>query len=301
VDLVAHHVALVRLNGREVDPDSGVASARIALTGLRETNELVVEATHRESGRRHGLRRTVDPRDQEVYVWTHFEPFHARRVFACFDQPDLKASFRFTVRAPAEWTCVGNSGVDRVSEDGLCRVWQFAGTPRISTYITAVCAGAFHREATEHNGVALAVYAPRSLADVLDAEAGALLEVARQALDCFGDAFGVPAAFPQLLGNVAGGVRLYDENASGRVRRCAELGNQSVGVELGRDEVGHDPSSARSSSRMGSVSTSPRACESPPSPPDTRRRSHRHNQRTHRPWQRTGAGTRPHRTTPPDQ
>ena len=47
-----------------------------------------------------GLHRFVDPVDGEVYLYTEFAVAEANRVFAVFDQPDLKASFRFTITAP---------------------------------------------------------------------------------------------------------------------------------------------------------------------------------------------------------
>ena len=198
VDLVATSVTMIRLNGVELDPAAVVTPGRIVLHDLRAENELVVEATHHESGRNHGLRRSVDPDDGAAYAWTHFETFHARRVFACFDQPDLKATFGINVRTPHEWTCVSNAPVAQVCEDPVERRWKFADSPVMSTYIVAVCAGPFYRVSRDHHGVELGVHTRRTLAGVLDAQAETLLDVAAGGLDFFAEAFGVPYPIAKL-------------------------------------------------------------------------------------------------------
>lgn len=187
VDLVAKRVRTVRLNGIDLDPAEVAADGRVRLPDLATRNELLVEATHRQSARNHGLRRSVDPVDGAAYAWTHFEPFHARWVFACFDQPDLKAPFRVQARVPEGWTCIGNGRVERV--DG--ELWEFAETPPLATYVTALCAGPFCHVGAERDGVTLGVYARQSLRDRLERDADAVLDVAAGALAYFGDAYGV--------------------------------------------------------------------------------------------------------------
>lgn len=194
MDLIAQQVLRVELNGEALDRDTIVSGSRVTLPGLRADNRVVVHARHRESGRNHGLRRSVDDTDGAVYAWTHFEPFHAHRVFACFDQPDLKATFDLAVRAPSAWHCVSNGPAESIGEHGDARDWRFGTTPRLPTYVIALCAGPFHRVTDTRDGVELGVYARRSLGPHLERQAPAVLDVAGRALGYFGDAYGV--AYP---------------------------------------------------------------------------------------------------------
>ena len=115
-----------------------------ALSGLAAHNVLRVETVQANTIDGPGVHKAVDPADGEVYVWTSFEPDEARFVWACFDQPDLKAPHAFTVTAPQSWTVTSNSGDPRVEPLGAARRWTFPATPPLSTYNTVVNAGPFH-------------------------------------------------------------------------------------------------------------------------------------------------------------
>lgn len=104
-DLVAPSVTAVSLNGRDLDPSEVFDGSRIALEDLAADNELVVDAQCAYSRTGEGLHRFVDPEDGEVYLYTQYEPADSRRVFATFEQPDLKAPFRFEVRARRSGRC----------------------------------------------------------------------------------------------------------------------------------------------------------------------------------------------------
>ena len=108
IDLVAPALKSIVLNGRELDPAEVFADSRIVLDGLAASNELVVVADCAYTNTGEGLHRFVDPVDGEVYLYTQFEVPDSRRVFAVFEQPDLKATFQFTVTAPAAWQVVSN-------------------------------------------------------------------------------------------------------------------------------------------------------------------------------------------------
>ena len=143
-----------------------------------------------------GILRTVDPSDKLVYVWTSFEPDDARRLWACFDQPDLKAPHAFTVHAPESWTVTSNTAptsVDDLADGG--RVWTFPDTPRLSTYVTVVNAGPFHEIRQERGGHSLGLYCRQSLRQYLERDADELFDVTAAGLAFFGERFGQP--FPQ--------------------------------------------------------------------------------------------------------
>ncbi len=194
IDLTAPAVREIVLNGSLVSPDA-FDGDRITLPGLRAENELrvVAECAYSRSGE--GLHRFTDPADGSVYLYTDLETFDAHRVYACFDQPDLKAAFELSVTAPAGWQVVSNVAADVADQpagDGASR-WHFPATPVMSTYITAIVAGPYHRVQAEHDGIPLGIYCRQSLAEYLDPDE--IFEVTRQGFDFYHQAFGVRYPF----------------------------------------------------------------------------------------------------------
>ncbi|MFJ1543794.1 aminopeptidase N [Streptomyces sp. NPDC088246] len=188
IDLVAPAVHEVELNGTSLDVAAVFRDSRIRLPHLvAGSNELKVVADCSYTNTGEGLHRFVDPVDQQAYLYTQFEVPDARRVFASFEQPDLKATFRFTVKAPQGWTVVSNSPTPEPQDD----VWSFEPTPRISTYITALIVGPYHsvHSSYERDGqsVPLGIYCRPSLAEFLDADA--IFDVTRQGFDWFQEKF----------------------------------------------------------------------------------------------------------------
>jgi aminopeptidase N len=192
VDLAARTVNAARLNGADVSSEA-IEPGRIHLRGLTRSNVLEVDADCDYERTGVGLHRFRDPVDGNVYVHTQFEPFDTHRVFACFDQPDLKGRFTFGVRAPRDWEVVSNTPVVRREAAGEAVEWRFAETLPMPPYITALVAGAFHHVHERHGELDLGLYCRRSLAPHL--EATEMFEVTRQGLDYFEQAFAYPYAF----------------------------------------------------------------------------------------------------------
>jgi len=194
----AADIASATLNGEPVDV-SAAEGGRLPLPALAAENVLVVEASTTNTGSGEGILRTVDPTDGLVYVWTSLEPDEARRLWACFDQPDLKAPHRFTVTAPAEWTVTSNTGVEDIvsatTAHGEARVWHYPDTPRLSTYVVVVNAGPFHEVRRQHDGHDLGFYCRQSLVPHLERDLDELVTLTRQGLAWFGEKFAMP--FPQ--------------------------------------------------------------------------------------------------------
>lgn len=186
------------LNGRPLGDDA-IADGRIVLRELSTTNVLTVAAHQSRTSELNGIQRSIDPVDGLVYVWMAFEPYAARQVWACFDQPDLKAPHRFTVDAPPEWTVASNTSpettVDTDVDGAPARRWSFPDTPTLSTYVVVVDAGPFHEFRREHRDHSLGVYCRQSRIDVFEREADFIFDLTAAGLDFFGDRFGV--AFPQ--------------------------------------------------------------------------------------------------------
>jgi aminopeptidase N len=204
IDAVTHAVHSVTLNGRELDPAEVSDGVRIQLPELSANNELLVvaEAPYMNTGE--GLHRFVDPVDNEVYLYTQFEVPDSRRMFAVFEQPDLKASFTFTVTAPSHWDVVSNSPtpvpVETIpgTDGGARSVWEFAPTARLSSYVTALIAGPYQSirsEVTSTDGrtIPLGLLARKSLMQYLDADN--IFELTRQGFAFFEEQFGCPYPF----------------------------------------------------------------------------------------------------------
>jgi aminopeptidase N len=178
IDAITKTVHSVTLNGKALDPAKVSDGIRIQLDDLAAENvlEIVADAMYTNTGE--GLHRFVDPVDQEVYLYSQFEVPDSRRVFAVFEQPDLKATFQFTVKAPEEWAVISNSPTPEptpVAEAPEAATWTFAPTPVLSSYVTALIAGPYvgvFSELTSSGGrvIPLGIYARKSLSQYLDAD-----------------------------------------------------------------------------------------------------------------------------------
>ena len=201
IDAITRTVHSVTLNGVELDAAEVADGTRIQLNGLAEHNVLTVAADHEYTNSGEGLHRFVDPVDGEVYLYSQFEVPDSRRVFAVFEQPDLKATFQFTVTAPAHWVVVSNAPVESRAEataenGGATTV--FAPTKRISSYITAIIAGPYqsvHSELTSSDGrsIPLGIYARASLFGFLDSDY--IFDITRKGFAYFESKFGVAYPF----------------------------------------------------------------------------------------------------------
>ncbi len=158
------------------------------LDGLADRNELTVTADCRYCTDGTGLHRAVDSADGKIYTYTKFEPAYARRVFANFEQPDLKAAFTFHVTVPGHWKVLSNQPGAGVEPAGDAAGWHFRPTPPISTYLTAVAAGEYHLVTDSHTTprgqqIPLGLACRASLAEHLDVADITL--ITRQGLDFF--------------------------------------------------------------------------------------------------------------------
>jgi len=199
IDAITRTVHSVTLNGRDLDPATVADGVRIALDDLADENVLVVDADAEYTNTGEGLHRFVDPVDDEVYLYTQFEVPDSRRMFAVFEQPDLKAAFTFTVTAPDHWQVVSNQTTPEPTPAAAgTATWAFPPTPRISSYITALIAGPYtvtRSELTSSDGrtIPLGVFSRASLAEYLDADY--VFEKTRQGFAYFESKFGVAYPF----------------------------------------------------------------------------------------------------------
>jgi aminopeptidase N len=198
LDLIADSVESVTLNGSELSVSDVVDAHRITLSGLDEQNTVVVVAHCNYMSSGEGLHRFIDPVDNRAYLYTQFEVADCRRVFAVFEQPDIKAPLTLTVDAPAEWTVLSNrpSPQPQDLEAGRAR-WEFEATWPLSSYLYALIAGEYHSAHDSYDGkdgqIPLGAYCRRSLADALDADN--IFTITKQGFAFFEDAFDFPYPF----------------------------------------------------------------------------------------------------------
>jgi aminopeptidase N len=197
IDIAADSIRSATLNGRDIDVSGYDESTGIPLRGLSERNVLVVDADCRYSNTGEGLHRFVDPVDDEVYLYSQFETADAKRMFACFDQPDLKATFDIMVAAPLNWRVISNGASGHVHGEDDAHVHTFVTTPRMSTYLVALIAGPYaHWSDTysdEHGDIPLGLYCRSSLAEFMDHER--LFTQTKQGFGFYHNNFGVAYAF----------------------------------------------------------------------------------------------------------
>ena len=220
LDLIADEVTSIDLNGKSLDPAVAFQDNRIELTDLKEKNEVTVEARCRYSNTGEGLHRSVDPSDGNIYLYSQFEVPDARRVYAVFDQPDLKATFDFKVLAPASWIVTSNMPVATIEDDPRetldgtlgdkpnesTRLWDFEPTPVMSSYLTAICAGPYaewHTEYLNEDGrtVPMAQYCRQSLAKAFAKDVDYLFDITKKGFAFYAKTWGVPypyAKFDQI-------------------------------------------------------------------------------------------------------
>ncbi len=185
VEVKPAHLRAVRLNDTDLDPAT-LDDNRLPLTGLAARNTLVVEAEMAYTNTGEGMHRFVDPADGETYLYVMSFLDDVQRVFAAFDQPDLKAPVTLSVTAPEHWTVAANAELAANPEPGR---WEFAPTLPIATYFFTLIAGPWHVRRDTHDGIPLGVYCRRSLAEHLDADAAEILTVTKQCLDRFHQLF----------------------------------------------------------------------------------------------------------------
>ncbi|HZE41921.1 MAG TPA: aminopeptidase N [Stackebrandtia sp.] len=195
VEIAAERIVSATLNGDALDASGFSPADGLAVPGLAADNVLRIEAECAFGRDGEGLHRLTDPADGQSYLYTHFEANNAQKMFACFDQPDLKADFDLRVRVPAAWRVVSNMPAAESTVDGEFAEVRFDTLPRTSTYLTALCAGPLHRVTETHDGIELGMYCRESMRDHLDADA--VFAVTRQLLDHYHRHFGVRYPLPK--------------------------------------------------------------------------------------------------------
>jgi aminopeptidase N len=194
LDARGRTIESLMVNGERLEPRK--EGHRLILPGAalrpRTTVRIAYENEYDHTG--DGFHQFVDPEDGQEYLYSNFEPFEAHRLFPCFDQPDIKATYALRVAAPAEWEVISNSrevSRETLADGRLERT--FETTKPFSTYLFALVAGPYHAYRDEHNGIPLGLYCRESLVRFMDEDE--LFTVTKQGLDFFAEFFDYPYPF----------------------------------------------------------------------------------------------------------
>jgi aminopeptidase N len=188
IEFIGTMISRAELNGKALSA-AAFAGGRLTLNDLAAENTLTLSATAIYMHDGTGLHRFQDPVDGRIYLHSQFASYDAHRVFACFDQPDLKATYLLQVKSPEDWVVVSNMPGKRGDDS----VWTFPTTKVMSTYLAAIVAGHYHSVQQDHRAIPLGIYCRQSLKKYLDPDE--IFELTRQGLDFFERRFGYPYMF----------------------------------------------------------------------------------------------------------
>lgn len=197
IDIIADSLRAASLDGTDLDV-ANFDGSTFTFESDEGEHELTITAVCRYSNSGEGLHRFVDPADDRVYLYSQFESADARRAYACFDQPDQKATFQFSVIAPHDWVVMSNTVADEPTElgDGVAR-WDFAPTATMATYITALVAGPYHvvrsTIVSKAGELPASVACRASMAEFMDADR--ILDTTQKGFEVFERHFDHPYAF----------------------------------------------------------------------------------------------------------
>jgi aminopeptidase N len=196
IEVAAAGLRSATLNGTAVDTADWSAEKGLILPALAAENTLVIDADFAYSASGQGMQRSVDPVDKEIYLYSQFETADAQRVYACFDQPDLKSVFTWHATVPAHWKVISNMPAgDSAAAGPGSKTVHFVESARMSTYITALCAGPYHEVRDSHDGIDLGAFCRASMARYMDADE--LFLITKQGFDFFHEQFGVRYPLPK--------------------------------------------------------------------------------------------------------
>jgi aminopeptidase N len=196
LDFRGRSIDRLEVNGTKLEPDW--TGYRLTLPADAVSDEMTVRVVYENDydTTGDGFHRFVDPEDGAEYVYTNFEPYEAHRLFPCFDQPDIKGRYRVEVVAPADWTCVANTPLESVADEGNgTRRHRFAQSELFSAYLMALLAGPYVERQIDHRGLSLGLLARRSMERQLDEHSAEVFEVTAQGLDFYSDLFDQPYPF----------------------------------------------------------------------------------------------------------
>lgn len=194
VDFVGGKVQRIAVNGVDTAIDYNGYFIHLSPSELRNgLNVVEIDFSHPYSNDGSGLYRFRDPLDGRDYLYTDFEPYDANRLFPCFDQPDLKATYATNVTVPSEWEVISIVQESAIEKVGNLKRWTFPESARISTYIYALHAGNYVSWSEHAGNIPLRLFARASMSEFVRTEDW--FTPTKQGFEFFQSYFDIPYPF----------------------------------------------------------------------------------------------------------
>ncbi len=192
LDLMDAGEVAVTVDGEAVESPV-YQDSRLVLEALtpRELHEVTVSALMPYVTDGEGMHTFTDPVDQERYLGAYLGVDLTQRVFACFDQPDVKAAVSLTVVGEPDWTVLANGQL----LDAAGGRWRFATTRPIPINQFVVCAGPWRSMTWASQGREFGWHARKSLASALERDFDDLRQVTMSCFGYYSRVFTAPYAF----------------------------------------------------------------------------------------------------------
>ncbi|POI32672.1 hypothetical protein CIB84_003576, partial [Bambusicola thoracicus] len=140
-----HAGAAVEVEGLRLEEDDELAVLELReplVAGRRYVLQLLFHGRLRENRQGLFLTRYTDLGSSSMLIASQMEPAHARTVYPCFDEPDMKATFNIRIVHDPNYVALSNMPAIDVSEmkdenGSLWSVTTFNTSLKMSTYLTA--------------------------------------------------------------------------------------------------------------------------------------------------------------------
>ena len=195
VDFTGSEIVTLVLNETFVgNPDWDGHKLNLPQNLIQKNNTVEVTYINQYDHTGDGFHQFIDPEDNEEYLYSNFEPYGAHKLFPCFDQPDIKATYHLEVSAPSKWKVIHNSPINKTSSLPDQRLHhEFLKTEKFSTYLFALICGPYAEFREKHYDIDLGFYCRQSLTKYLDTDE--LFQITKEGLDFFADFFDYPYHF----------------------------------------------------------------------------------------------------------
>ncbi|SCX86370.1 aminopeptidase N [Flavobacterium anhuiense] len=116
------------------------------------------------------------------FLYTLLVPDRASTLFPCFDQPDLKATYKLSLSVPKDWSVLAGADVVEKLEKGDFTAYTFGESDKMSTYLFSFVAGKF-KSTTQKPGLEMTMLYRENSPEKFRVSADTIFNLHQQSLD----------------------------------------------------------------------------------------------------------------------
>ncbi|WP_029271676.1 M1 family aminopeptidase [Flavobacterium sp. KJJ] len=116
------------------------------------------------------------------FLYTLLVPDRASTLFPCFDQPDLKATYKLSLTVPKDWSVLAGADVKEKAEKGNFTAYIFEESNKMSTYLFSFVAGKF-KSITENPGLEMTMLYRENNPEKIQVSTDTIFKLHQQSLD----------------------------------------------------------------------------------------------------------------------